>query len=103
VRFEMRSVPVLRHVRCVWWLCAEIKSCRHSLYRHCGVCFRLILFYLRKVTDIIPDSIPGAGFVDDAAIISAVFENYRQPFLKHILARNARKTIEHDSGPDAET
>jgi uncharacterized membrane protein YkvA (DUF1232 family) len=61
------------------------------------------LFYLRKVTDIIPDSIPGAGFVDDAAIISAVFENYKQPFLKHILERNARRTIEHDSGPGADT
>jgi uncharacterized membrane protein YkvA (DUF1232 family) len=61
------------------------------------------LFYLRKVTDIIPDSIPGAGFVDDAAIISAVFENYKKPFLKHILARNARKTIEHDPDPDPET
>jgi uncharacterized membrane protein YkvA (DUF1232 family) len=48
------------------------------------------LFYLRKVTDIIPDSIPRAGFVDDAAIISAVFESYKQPFAKHMLARNAR-------------
>jgi hypothetical protein len=32
-----------------------------------------------------------------------VFENYKKPFLKHILARNARKTIEHDPDPDPET
>jgi uncharacterized membrane protein YkvA (DUF1232 family) len=57
------------------------------------------LFYLRKVTDIIPDSIPRTGFVDDAAIISAVFENYKQPFLKHMLARNARKPVEHERDP----
>jgi uncharacterized membrane protein YkvA (DUF1232 family) len=55
------------------------------------------LFYLRKAADIIPDSIPRTGFVDDAAIVSAVFENYKRPFLKHILARNARKPIEHES------
>jgi len=54
------------------------------------------LFYLRKATDIIPDLITRVGFADDAAIISAVFENYQQPFLKHVLARNARKTIEND-------
>src|SRR6476659_8518466 len=58
------------------------------------------LFYLRKVTDIIPDSIPRAGLTDDAAIIAAVFENYKKPFLKHVLARNARKPIEQD--PDSE-
>jgi len=58
------------------------------------------LFYLRKATDIIPDSIPRAGLTDDAAIIAAVFENYKKPFLKHVLARNARKPIEQD--PDSE-
>jgi uncharacterized membrane protein YkvA (DUF1232 family) len=57
------------------------------------------LFYLRKATDIIPDSIPRAGYADDAAIITAVFENYKRPFLKHVLARNARKPIEHN--PDS--
>jgi uncharacterized membrane protein YkvA (DUF1232 family) len=54
------------------------------------------LFYLRKVTDIIPDSIPKAGFIDDAAIVAAVFETYKRPFLKHMLARNARKPVEQD-------
>jgi uncharacterized membrane protein YkvA (DUF1232 family) len=61
------------------------------------------LFYLRKTADIIPDSIPRTGFVDDAAIVSAVFENYKRPFLKHILARNARKPIEHESESGAES
>ncbi len=60
------------------------------------------LFYLRKATDIIPDSIPRTGYADDAAIIGVVFENYKKPFLKHVLARNARKPIEDepDSGPE---
>jgi len=61
------------------------------------------LFYLRKAADIIPDSIPRTGFVDDAAIVSAVFENYKRPFLKHILARNARKPIEHESESGTES
>jgi uncharacterized membrane protein YkvA (DUF1232 family) len=52
------------------------------------------LLYLRKGVDIIPDNIPGTGYTDDAAIISSVFENYRQPFLKHVLARHARKPVE---------
>ena len=55
------------------------------------------LFYLRKGVDIFPDSIPRTGYVDDAAIITAVFENYKRPFLKHVLARNAKKPIEHQS------
>jgi uncharacterized membrane protein YkvA (DUF1232 family) len=54
------------------------------------------LFYVRKVNDIIPDLIPRSGYADDAAIVTAVFENYKRPFLKHVLARNARKPIEHD-------
>ncbi len=57
------------------------------------------LFYLRRATDIIPDSISRTGYADDEAIITAVFENYKQPFLKHVLARNARKPI--DQEPDA--
>jgi uncharacterized membrane protein YkvA (DUF1232 family) len=52
------------------------------------------LLYLRKGVDIIPDNIPGSGYTDDAAIISSVFENYRHPFLQHVLARHARKPIE---------
>jgi uncharacterized membrane protein YkvA (DUF1232 family) len=55
------------------------------------------LFYLRKAVDIIPDAIPGTGFADDAAIITAVFEHFKQPFLRHVLARNAQKAIEHDA------
>jgi uncharacterized membrane protein YkvA (DUF1232 family) len=54
------------------------------------------LFYVRKANDLIPDSIPRSGYSDDAAIITAVFENYKRPFLKHVLARNARKSIEQE-------
>jgi uncharacterized membrane protein YkvA (DUF1232 family) len=53
------------------------------------------LFYVRKVNDLIPDSIPRSGY-SDAAVITAVFENYKRPFLKHVLARNARKSIEQE-------
>jgi uncharacterized membrane protein YkvA (DUF1232 family) len=55
------------------------------------------LFYLRKGVDIFPDALPRTGYADDAAIITAVFENYKRPFLKHVLARNAQKPIEHQS------
>jgi uncharacterized membrane protein YkvA (DUF1232 family) len=61
------------------------------------------LFYLRKATDIIPDMIPRTGLADDAAIITAVFENYKRPFLKHVLARNVRKPIEQDENPGSES
>jgi uncharacterized membrane protein YkvA (DUF1232 family) len=57
------------------------------------------LLYLRKGVDIIPDSIAGTGYADDAAIISAVFENYRQPFLKHVLARNVQRPVEQGRLP----
>jgi uncharacterized membrane protein YkvA (DUF1232 family) len=60
------------------------------------------LFYLRKGVDIVPDAIPGGGLADDAAIITAVFEHYKEPFLKHVLARNVRKPTEHDVEPDRE-
>src|ERR1700748_3628458 len=39
------------------------------------------LFYVRKSVDIIPDMIPGSGLADDAAIVNAVFERYKEPFL----------------------
>ncbi|HEY0789786.1 MAG TPA: DUF1232 domain-containing protein [Chthoniobacterales bacterium] len=52
------------------------------------------LLYLRKHVDIIPDGIPGMGRADDAAIVTTVFENYKQPFLKHVLAHRAKKPIE---------
>jgi uncharacterized membrane protein YkvA (DUF1232 family) len=48
------------------------------------------LSYLRKGIDIIPDSISGVGYADDAAIINMVFETYKQPFLDHVLARKSR-------------
>ena len=48
------------------------------------------LSYLRKGIDIIPDSISGIGYADDAAIINVVFGTYKQPFLDHVLARKAR-------------
>jgi uncharacterized membrane protein YkvA (DUF1232 family) len=52
------------------------------------------LFYVHKHVDIIPDGIPGMGRADDAAIVTTVFENYRQPFLRHVLARRLRKAVE---------
>jgi uncharacterized membrane protein YkvA (DUF1232 family) len=49
------------------------------------------LTYLRKAVDLIPDDVPRGGYADDAAIITAVFENYKGVFLKHVLAKSARK------------
>jgi uncharacterized membrane protein YkvA (DUF1232 family) len=57
------------------------------------------LLYLRKGVDIIPASIAGTGYADDAAIITLVFENYRQPFLKHVLARSVQRPFEHERIP----
>jgi uncharacterized membrane protein YkvA (DUF1232 family) len=51
------------------------------------------LSYLRKGIDIIPDSISGVGYADDAAIINVVFETYKQPFLDHVLARKSRDKL----------
>jgi uncharacterized membrane protein YkvA (DUF1232 family) len=51
------------------------------------------LSYLRKGIDIIPDSIAGVGYADDAAIINVVFETYKQPFLDHVLARKSRDKL----------
>jgi uncharacterized membrane protein YkvA (DUF1232 family) len=51
------------------------------------------LSYLRKGIDIIPDSISGLGYADDAAIINVVFETYKQPFLDHVLARKSRDKL----------
>jgi uncharacterized membrane protein YkvA (DUF1232 family) len=59
------------------------------------------LFYLRKATNLLPIPVHRSGYADDAAIITAVFENYKQPFLKHVLARNARRPIEQE--PDSQT
>ena len=48
------------------------------------------LSYLRKAIDIVPDAVSGLGYADDAAIVTAVFENYKQVFLEHVLARKSR-------------
>src|ERR1700741_2362032 len=49
------------------------------------------LSYLRKGINIIPDSISGVGYADDAAIIEAVFEAYEQAFLDYVLAHKSRE------------
>jgi uncharacterized membrane protein YkvA (DUF1232 family) len=48
------------------------------------------LSYLRKAMDIAPDAFSGIGYADDAAIVTAVFENYKQVFIEHVLARRNR-------------
>jgi uncharacterized membrane protein YkvA (DUF1232 family) len=58
------------------------------------------LFYLRKATDMLSDSVEQSGYADDAAIITAVFESYKQPFLKHVLARKVREPIEQETDSD---
>ncbi len=50
------------------------------------------LSYLRKAVDIIPDQIPDIGYADDAAIITAVFETYKEAFLK-LLVKQDRKRL----------
>jgi uncharacterized membrane protein YkvA (DUF1232 family) len=52
------------------------------------------LLYVHKHLDIIPDDIPGMGRADDAAIVTTVFEHYKQPFLAHVLAQRTRKPVE---------
>jgi uncharacterized membrane protein YkvA (DUF1232 family) len=51
------------------------------------------LSYLRKGIDIIPDSISGVGYADDAAIINLVLETYKQPFLDYVLTRKTREEL----------
>ena len=48
------------------------------------------LSYLRKAIDVIPDAISGMGYADDAAIVTTVFENYKQVFIEHLLTRKNR-------------
>src|SRR5258708_35670704 len=43
------------------------------------------LSYLHKGVDIIPDRIPDIGYADDAAIISVVFETYKEAFLRSLV------------------
>jgi uncharacterized membrane protein YkvA (DUF1232 family) len=49
------------------------------------------LSYLRKGVDIIPDRIPDIGYADDAAIITTVFETYKEAFLKHLVSRDRKR------------
>ena len=49
------------------------------------------LSYLRKGVDIIPDRIPDIGYADDAAIITAVFETYKEAFLKHLVEQDRKR------------
>ncbi len=49
------------------------------------------LSYLRKGVDIIPDRIPDIGYADDAAIITAVFETYKEAFLKLLLKQDRKR------------
>ena len=60
------------------------------------------LFYLRKATDMLSDSVQQSGYGDDAAIITAVFESYKKPFLKHVLARKAREPIDQETDSEQE-
>ena len=57
------------------------------------------LFYLRKATDMLSNS-EQSGYADDAAIITAVLESYKQPFLKHVLARKVREPNEPETDSD---
>lgn len=43
------------------------------------------LLYLRKGVDAVPGAISGSGYADNAAIIAAVFENYKEPILRRAL------------------
>jgi uncharacterized membrane protein YkvA (DUF1232 family) len=52
------------------------------------------LLYVHKHVDIVPAAVPAMGRADDAAIVTTVFENYRQPFLAHMLAQRRRKAVE---------
>ncbi len=58
------------------------------------------LSYVRKAVDLIPDEIPRAGYADDAAIVTAVFENYKNVFLKHVLERSAKPPLEDRADRD---
>jgi len=49
------------------------------------------LSYLSKGVDIIPDRIPDIGYADDAAIITAVFETYKEAFLKHLVEQDRKR------------
>src|SRR5258708_21825772 len=49
------------------------------------------LSYLHKGVDIIPDRIPDIGYADDAAIITVVFETYKEAFLSLLLKQENKR------------
>jgi uncharacterized membrane protein YkvA (DUF1232 family) len=51
------------------------------------------LSYFRKGVDIIPDLIPDVGYADDAAMITTVFETYREAFLQHLLRQDKKRLM----------
>ena len=54
------------------------------------------LSYLHKGVDIIPDRIPDIGYADDAAIITVVFETYKEAFLR-LLVKQEKKRLARPS------
>jgi uncharacterized membrane protein YkvA (DUF1232 family) len=54
------------------------------------------LSYLHKGVDIIPDQIPDIGYADDAAIITVVFETYKEAFLR-LLVKQEKKRLARPS------
>jgi uncharacterized membrane protein YkvA (DUF1232 family) len=54
------------------------------------------LSYLHKGVDIIPDRIPHIGYADDAAIITVVFETYKEAFLR-LLVKQEKKRLARPS------
>jgi uncharacterized membrane protein YkvA (DUF1232 family) len=56
------------------------------------------LSYLRKGVDIIPDRIPEIGYADDAAIITTVFETYKEAFLKLLVKQDKKRLARPSRG-----
>jgi uncharacterized membrane protein YkvA (DUF1232 family) len=57
-----------------------------------------VLSYLHKGVDIIPDRIPDIGYADDAAIITVVFETYKEAFLKHLVRQEKKRLARPSRG-----
>ena len=56
------------------------------------------LSYLHKGVDIIPDRIPDIGYADDAAIISVVFETYKEAFLRLLVKQEKKRLAKPSRG-----
>jgi uncharacterized membrane protein YkvA (DUF1232 family) len=56
------------------------------------------LSYLRKGVDIIPDQVPEIGYADDAAIITTVFETYKEAFLKLLVKQDKKRLARPSRG-----